>query len=665
VQAQAALRIGLLEDEDQIPFDYGQHPLTTPLELKTPIRRGIALGLTLAVGVNAIIPYTQHAIRTTSLVESTIPMGVLIPFLFFVFIINPILGRFSNLRFTSRELVVAFAISFVPAHVNEVLGRVIGASSVMHYMASPENGWAEFVFERVPPWLMVPDAGEPVSWFHEGLPTGQSIPWNLYVTPLLWWLSFLSAIGLGCIALGSIMRSQWVDRERIPFPFARVIEDLAGTHGQEARHALVHGRLFWIGFAIPAFVILWYMFSYSRPDFPIIRLGILGTNYSLGRHLPRFRAHIYFPMVGFAYFTDLSVLLSIWVFYILTWSQIGVSSRLGLAEGLGQYAGATQQGFGGFIVFCGWTLWIARDHLRNVFSRGAALTTSIGELHTHRSAATLLASCALFMMFWLGKSGMQPILAIVVVLFWFLFYAGFAKVVATTGLVFVESPGLGLRITRYLPTRLMTPETLAIRRIVDTTYQNGKCFAASNAAHAARLAYPLGEQAKTVGRVTAIGLVLALVAAAFSTVYLGHLYGASNFSSNSFSIAPSYLNLIVSDIRNIGHDPNYGLKMTYVIGGALTMAALTLCRYRFAWWPLDPIGFTLVTLNSVQRSILSVFLAWLSKSIILHLGGIALYKRWQPFFIGLIVGNAFGLAVGIVVDVIYYPGAGHNLYFGD
>lgn len=624
------------------------------------IRRGVILGLILAVGVNALIPYTQHVLRSTSLVESTIPMGVLIPFLFFVFIVNPVLGRF---RFTSRELVVAFAISFVPAHVNEVLGRVIGASSVMHYMASPENGWAEFVFDRVPAWLMVRDAGEPVTWFHEGLPPGQPLPWDLYLTPLLWWLSLLVAVGLGCLALGSIMRAQWADRERIPFPFARVIEDLAGAHGEKARHALVHGRLFWIGFAIPAFIIIWYMLGYSRPDFPIIRLGILGTNYSLGRHMPRFRAHLYFPMVGFAYFTDISVLLSIWVFYVLTWSQIGITTRLGLAEGLGQYAGATQQGFGGFIVFCGWTLWIARDHLRSVFRGGQQ--SSKNELYTHRTSITILAACMMFMVFWLAKSGMQPPLAVGVVVFWFLFYTGFAKVVATTGLVFVESPGLGIRISDHLPSRFLTPNSMAIRRLVDTTYQNGKCFAASNAAHAARLAHPLGKQAKTVGRSAAIGLVLALAAAACSIVYLGHVYGASNFNSNSFNIAPSYLNLIVRDVRNIGHDANYGLKITYVIGGALTMAALTLCRYRFAWWPLDPIGFTLVTLNSVQRSILSVFLAWLSKTLILRLGGIELYRRWQPFFIGLIVGNAFGLAIAIIVDAIYYPGAGHNLYFGD
>ena len=635
---------------------------------RSSLRRGVALGLTLAVGINAIIPYTQHAVRTTSLVESTIPMGVLIPFLILTFLVNPVLGKFGNrLQFTPRELVVAFAVSFVPAHVNEVLGRVIATFSVMHYMATPENGWAEFVFDRVPSWLVVRNAGEPLSWFHEGLPHDQNIPWDLYVTPLLWWLSFLSAIGIGCIALGSIMRAQWVEYERIPFPFARVIEDLAGTRGKKVRQALVHGRLFWIGFAIPTFVILWYMLGYTRPDFPVIRLGILGTNYSLGRYMPRFRAHIYFPMIGFAYFTDLSVLLSIWVFYLLTWTQIGLTTRLGYAEGLGSYAGATQQGFGGFIVFCAWTLWIARRHLRAVFRKSLQQpqAPAIGELYSHRTSVVTFIGCVIFMIFWLAKSGMQPLLAVAVVLFWFLFYTGFAKVVATTGLVFVESPGLGIRITDYLPSRLLTPATMAVRRLVGTTYQNGKCFAASNAVHAARLAHPLGEGARTVGVAASIGMVLALIVASCSVVFLGHIYGASNFNSTMFNIAPSYLNLIVSDVRNIGQDSNYNLRMTYVFAGALVMIALTICRYRLAWWPLDPIGFTLVTLNSVQRSILSVFIAWVLKTVILRVGGIALFRQWQPLFIGLIVGNAFGLAVGIIVDAIYYPGAGHNLYYGD
>jgi len=624
--------------------------------------KGIAAGLTIGIGINLLIPYTRNIIRTTSLVESTIPMGVLIPFLILVFILNPLLASIrKSWVLSSRDLIVAFAVSFIPAHVNEVIGRVIGASSMLHYRATPENGWAQFVFDRVPEWLAV--RGDPgvLGWFHEGLPPDQAIPWDLYLTPLIGWISFVAAIGIGCITLGSIMRRQWVEHERIPYPFARVIEELAGTD----RGWLVRGRLFWAGFAVPVFIIVWYMIGYINPEFPVIRLGIEGTNYSLGRHAPPFRAHVYFPMVGFAYFTDLSVLLSIWLFYILTWIQIGFTSRLGF-ETLGRYAGTTHQGIGGYVVFCAWTVWMARHHLRDVFRQGLGRArVTGGELLSHKTSARLFLVCLAFMIGWLLQAGMQPLLAVAMVLFWFLFYTGFAKVVATTGLVFVESPGLGTRIVEYIPKSLLTPESMAIRRMVSTTYQNGKCFAAANAAYVARLAHPLGDRARQIGTTSAIGLILVLIGASAATIALGHEYGASNFGSNEFRVAPGYLNRIVSDVRNIGQDANYPLKVAYVVGGALTMAALTFARYRFTWWPVDPIGFTLVTLNSVQRSVLSVFLAWVAKSLILKLGGITLYRRWQPFFIGLIVGNATGIALGILVDTIYYPGAGHNLYFGD
>ena len=53
------------------------------------------------------------------------------------------------------------------------------------------------------------------------------------------------------------------------------------------------------------------------------------------------------------------------------------------------------------------------------------------------------------------------------------------------------------------------------------------------------------------------------------------------------------------------------------------------------------------------------------KTLIMKVGGITAYRRWQPFFIGLIVGNAFGIAIAIIVDAVWYPDAGHNLYFGD
>jgi hypothetical protein len=379
--------------------------------------------------------------------------------------------------------------------------------------------------------------------------------------------------------------------------------------------------------------------------------------------------YLYFPVVAFAYFTDLQVLFSVWFFYILTWLQIGSTIRLGIAEGLGAYAGTREQALGGFIVFCLWALWTARTHLASVFKNMISKRPLFHDHHEplpYRTSGWLFLACCIYMTFWLARGGLAFPLSILVIAFWFLFYLGFAKIVAMTGLVFVESPGLGQNMLDLAPPGALAGGDLAMRHLVDSTYQNGKCFAISDASHSARLLEPLGNRARQAGYAILITLIAALIVSALSTIFIGHQSGASNFgSSGSFENGPRYFNRMVSSIRNMGQTPHYTLKLTYVFWGALVMVGLTLCHYRFPWWPFHPIGFTVVTFNSVQRSILSVFIAWTLKAIILKIGGIALYRKSLPFFIGLIVGYTFALIVGIGVDIIYFPGGGHNLYRGD
>jgi len=47
---------------------------------------------------------------------------------------------------------------------------------------------------------------------------------------------------------------------------------------------------------------------------------------------------------------------------------------------------------------------------------------------------------------------------------------------------------------------------------------------------------------------------------------------------------------------------------------------------------------------------------WLIKVIILRLGGISLYRRATPFFIGMIVGYTAALMVSMTIDLIWFPG---------
>ncbi len=90
-------------------------------------------------------------------------------------------------------------------------------------------------------------------------------------------------------------------------------------------------------------------------------------------------------------------------------------------------------------------------------------------------------------------------------------------------------------------------------------------------------------------------------------------------------------------------------------------SVFNILRARFAWWPLHPIRLTLATSWPIKMSAFSLFLGWLCKWIIVRLGGIQLYQRARPLFLGLILGYFAGVAVSSVIDFIWFPGQGHWL----
>lgn len=92
------------------------------------------------------------------------------------------------------------------------------------------------------------------------------------------------------------------------------------------------------------------------------------------------------------------------------------------------------------------------------------------------------------------------LLSVAVVVFWFVFYIWFAKVIAMTGLVFAESPAaLGLIILNLATLDSLSSGTIAMRQILGSCYQNGKAFAVPSWAHAARLGQTLGPRTRLLG----------------------------------------------------------------------------------------------------------------------------------------------------------------------
>ncbi|KPJ62731.1 MAG: hypothetical protein AMS15_02950 [Planctomycetes bacterium DG_23] len=627
----------------------------------------LLIAIVVTVAMNALVAVTTQSLRTLCLMSGMLPLGVFLPFIVLAFIVNPLIRAATGRYLHGWELVLIFSVGYVSAPIAELVSRWIATIAVPYYLASPENQWAEYVFPHLKKWLVVKSEPEYLRWFYEGMPEGARFPWQVWVVPLFWWLSFFVAIGLVCLSLATILRRQWVENERLPFPLAQVPLELArDTTRPSGLPEYMRGRLFWIGFIIPFFIVCWEVMTYFYPGLPSLKVGVSTSKINFGREFPDFFTKVNFFIIAFGYFTSLKILFSIWFFNTLAIFQEGYSIRMGIPEYV------VEQSTGAFILFVFWGLWMARRQIGRAFAKALGLRNDVDdsrELFSYRTAVFGLIIGPLFMIFWLKRAGAGNFAAILWTLSLFIFYIGVAKIAAASGLIFLAHPGSATgMVSTFIPKAMWGPSNIVTNTLMGCTYQNAKGWVMPAAAHSARLIHLLKKKARIVGMVVAITFILAILSNCLTTVYLGYRVGAFNYGSYVFNRAgPRYWDNMVISLKELdrGGPKRPKAQFGYFVFGILACIFLIFMNYRFTWWPLHPVGFTVAKIYSVRTAAFSFFIVWLCKLIILRVGGMSLYNRAKAFFLGTIVGYALGLLVTMVVDMIFFPGKGHNLYYGD
>jgi hypothetical protein len=414
------------------------------------------------------------------------------------------------------------------------------------------------------------------------------------------------------------------------------------------------------------------MVSWFYSQFPAI--GFATGRYSqltLHPDFPTFFPMFNFMVMGFAYFTNLEILFSIWFFHVLAIVQAGIVTRSGLgpAWGLSSDGGVNSQSIGALLFFVFWGLWMARGQLGEVwrkFLNPADPVDDSREFFSYRTAVLGLVFSALFLLLWLHHAGMNLGFAAAFLILSLVLYLGMAKIIATSGLVFLRSPDATQGMLNMVwPTHFTDDSSITMRNVMFACYSGNKGWLAPAAFHAGKLSESTHTNPRVLGRALLVGVALSLVVGCVSTIYLGYGTGAFNFGSYGFTTAnQDVLNYIPAAIRSKAEpwDPQLG-RYGFLGFGVLAMGLLTACSYRLSWWPLHPIGFIVPLAFPVRASALSVFVAWAAKSVILRIGGIQLYRKSQPFFLGIIAGYVAGIAFGLVVDVVFFPGQGHGLYW--
>lgn len=627
----------------------------------------LSIGIVLTVLATNAGSYARFILHATRLDQNHLSMAAVVPLMVLVLFAN----RF--LKLSRGELIVIFVMPLIGATMpTYFIGKMVANFTVPHYLSSPENQWAVYYETLLPEWTVVP-GGEGLRWFFEGLPRGVSIPWTIWLVPVFWWMTVIVAY-YGCaLCLMVILRKQWVENERIEYPLMEVPLAVLEEPKEKGffRIPILNLPLFWIGFGLTFFWVLWNVINHFNPSFPQIPWRY--PNVVFDRVFPPISMRMYPVVAGFAYFIKLDILFSLWFFNFFTTMEMGLFNRLGYKEAIfDEYStnplSIGAQSHGAIIVIVLVGFWMGREHLKNVFRKAFYNDPEVddsGEIMSYRAAAFGLIGSALYLAVWHYKTGME-LKFIPLFLFGVLvMYLGQTRLIAEAGLISLRAA----MCPQIFSSVILGIDSLASRTLVSVAISHSWCSDIKTTimpalGHSTKLFDTIQTNRRRLLWVLILAMSVGVFATFLYTIYMGYVNGAANYGG---IFTGELARWPWDDLVKKSKDPwgrNWEL-IGFLFGGAAFTLFLMFVRYRFPGFPFHPIGFAAGPVGPVRYVVLPIFLAWFAKAIILRIGGAQAYRTARPFFIGLILGHFMGAGTSFVIDMIWFPGQGHNIPFSD
>ena len=643
-------------------------PVIAGDETKGCSPRALAVGLVGAIGLGLGSTYNDMIIKGSGLAVWNLTPAAIFLFFLLVIVLNPLLKLIHRRAvLQGGELAVAF---FLILLANTLSSRGLPAQLLpvitgAYYYATPENGWADIIQPYMPEWP-VPQSRDAIWGFYEGDPMG-SVPWEIWAAPLLYWAIFGLALFLAMVCLMVIIRRQWVEHERLAYPMVQLPLAMIADDGRgRAIKPLFRSGLMWLGFAVPFVMASINALHNYFIVIPAVSLSL--DSIPIFRGMASLRMYLSLSMVGFSYFVPQNIALGLSFFHLVNVTQQGLLRMLawgGKDETMGAYSQYTDpiiihQAMGGMIVLILGSFWVGRHHIRDVLRkafRGDPEVVDSDEIMSYRVAVWGTIASFLVMGVWLWQSGI-PLFFVPVLLFGaFIGFMTIARVAAQGGVAAMFPPTNGPDFAvaniggTLLGTKGMAGMALSYAWSVDTLI-----LMMSACANGLKLVteISLPHRRRLFGATVAV-IALTLGCVVTLTLYLGYEYGAINLSRFYFNNVAQYpYRFMEKSILN-PFEPRPSTWL-HIGGGAVIMGGLMAAQYRFLWWPFHSLGFPVSCVFG--KMWFSVFIAWIIKGVILKYGGLTLFNRLKPFFLGLILGEAVVAGTWVLID--YFAGMQNN-----
>jgi hypothetical protein len=637
--------------------------------------RAALVGLICVAILCVVTPYTDLVMQGSGIVANHLPIGVTFIFLVLVFFINTVLRWFGRRwAFTRAELVVILIMMLVASSIPGV-GYVLLALSVpagLQYYATPENKWETRFIEPYVPKALVPPAGNVVKWFYEGLPVHQSIPWAAWIQPILWWSSFAFLFWFAYFCLGVVLRRQWIEHERLVFPLAQVPLDIVGDDQfPSASNTFFRDKLMWVGFFL-IFLIhtsnSLYLYTGLFPYFRMTGLAIgSGLTTRPWDALKGEMLYIYPSMVGIAFLISGEVAASLWFFYLLNRFQQVVIRGYGLGEpGSGSGFNSTiffrGQEAGAFIAVSIFLFWGARKQLATTFRQSLRGQGDPGEPIPMHLAVVGFAAATLALAGWGIGFGMNWWASVIIVMLFYTVALGLTRLVSAGGITYVECSFLPQDITNnFLGTRGLGYRNLTILAFTQRIFMfNQEVTWWPYLMNSLKMGHAINLRGKHLMAAVGMAMVFAVGLSYYVAMNIIYHYGGINLEKGTMADAPTWAFNKLNSFIDSPLKPN-GLGIGSTFAGMALMFFMLHMNRNFLWWRLNPLGYLMGSTGTLAHIWFSVLLGWVASSFVLKYGGLRIYRRLRPMFIGLILGEFSAAAVWLVID--YFTGMrSHNIF---
>ncbi len=518
------------------------------------------------------------------------------------------------------------------------------------YYASPENRLQEF-WGLIPDWWLPKDPAI-VRGFFEG--ADGKVPWSDWLRPLLRWSLFFLGLWCFAVALPLLLTPSWMARERLNFPLAQMpLQMVVGVRKRPffASRQIGLGTL--IG-AIPTGLMV--LLSLFRE----VRRAWDWSPYLQDPPWNALRPLMIYPLVegvGFGFLVQQEVLFSVWFFYFLL--------KMTALVGVG---------------FLGWQIpqvlsigdSFPFPHSQSVGGYLALAFLLIFEWLHHRSGSPyrwafgLLASGLTIAFLWLVTGGISVLVA-----FWFLgvlgvFLITYTRIRAEAGMPYTWVYPYGAPREFLLYTFGVTGLT-SLGGVKSLVFLSAFFWLARhyylflNSAYAAdgvKISVDADLSPFSVVLFSCISSVVGLWAAFISHLIAYYRRGA-NFLEGATGGGDYRTYVAALDYRLLsqrldkpeGPDP---WRIGATLYGAIVTLIVSRLRRSFPSFPLHPLGFPIAYAYSHHCPYwFPTFFVWTLKGLLMRYGGMGVFRRWIPFFLGLTLGHY--LMTGIVWAGILSP----------